>query len=177
MFAFMQIDLQGVIPEGLLAQQGLQKLVSFFLFGAVAFLLRDRIPYSPALAIGCAAILLVFGFIGNGDWSNDPLWVVLSAPLLTYLMAFVGVTKLPTVPFFNRGDYSYGIYLYGFPVQQTMVHFFGIESILALFVVSMPVIVLFAVMSWHLVEKPTLALRKNFSMAAKMERARQRGDT
>lgn len=172
-YAFLTVNIQGVIPEGLIAQKGLQKLVAFFFFGALAFHLRERIPYSPILlAISIAAI--VFGMVsGNGAWVDEPAWVIASSPFLVYIMVFLGVTRVPLIPFFHRGDYSYGIYLYGFPIQQTIVLFTGTRSVISLFAMSMPFIIGFAMLSWHLVEKPTLKLRKGFSMAAKMEAKRQ----
>lgn len=173
-YALFRVNLQGVIPEGLLAQQGLQKLVAFFFLGGLAFHLRDRIPYSIGLFCLSLTVIVIGMIFGNGDWAHNPVWVILSSPFLVYIMAFAGVTRLPAIPFFNRGDYSYGIYLYGFPVQQAIVHFTGVTNPLLLFALAMPPIILFAVFSWHIVEKPTLKLRKTFSMAARMERARQK---
>jgi peptidoglycan/LPS O-acetylase OafA/YrhL len=55
-------------------------------------------------------------------------------------------------------DYSFGIYIYGFPVQQAMIAT-GIgtnaaSNMAATILCALPL----AALSWHLVEKPALAL-------------------
>lgn len=57
------------------------------------------------------------------------------------------------------GDVSYGVYIYAFPVQQTLIHFFpqlhwGLHLLLA----SMLTLVL-AWLSWHAVEQPALRFK------------------
>jgi peptidoglycan/LPS O-acetylase OafA/YrhL len=54
------------------------------------------------------------------------------------------------------GDLSYGVYIYGFPVQQTLMHFF-VLTCLQLTVFAMPIIFAFAWLSWHVVEKTALS--------------------
>lgn len=53
------------------------------------------------------------------------------------------------------GDLSYGVYIYGFPIQQTLMHFFAL-SCLQLTLLATPIILVFAWVSWHFVEKITL---------------------
>lgn len=60
----------------------------------------------------------------------------------------------------SRGDFSYGIYLYGFPVQQTVTALWGrAMSPLLNALIATVVTVLCAAMSWHLVEKRAMRLR------------------
>ena len=60
---------------------------------------------------------------------------------------------------YNRvGDYSYGVYIYAFPVQQSVVALMPGVSPLALLAIALPITVLLAVASWHLVESPALGL-------------------
>jgi peptidoglycan/LPS O-acetylase OafA/YrhL len=57
-------------------------------------------------------------------------------------------------------DYSYGIYLYGFAVQQTMMHFFPMARVWYFnILISLPIAVLVAAVSWHFVERPANGLR------------------
>jgi len=88
-------------------------------------------------------------------------------PVYAYLALFIGCTELPEIPFFSRGDYSYGVYLYGFPIQQSIVAATGVVNPFMLFAMTLIPVVGLAVMSWHFVEKPMLRFRKGFSMAAK----------
>jgi peptidoglycan/LPS O-acetylase OafA/YrhL len=80
----------------------------------------------------------------------------------TYCVLYIGMLKFPRLRFIESGDYSYGIYLYGFPIQQTLVHLFPIfrEWWPLLFVVAAPLTFAFAALSWHLIEKPTLSLKR-----------------
>lgn len=150
------------------------KLVPMFLLGSLSYLLADRIPYSRAVFAVAVALLVAAGFLADGlAMFTNPAWVVLSAPLLVYVMLFLGLTRLPRTPFFDRGDYSYGVYLYGFPIQQTLVQVFGLREPLVLFALAIPPVTLLAMFSWHVVEKPTLRLRKGFSFAARVQQQRK----
>jgi peptidoglycan/LPS O-acetylase OafA/YrhL len=92
---------------------------------------------------------------------------VLVTPALVYLTAYLGVSDLPELPLFNRGDYSYGIYLYGYPLQQTIVALWPYQgNVFLLFVLSVPLITAFAMFSWHAIEYPILKLRRRFSFIA-----------
>lgn len=144
------------------------RLFAAFLLGVAAYLYRDEIPYRTSLAVGCVMLCLLVMLLGPADWLSLPLLNLLVAPALVYLTVFIGVSDVPTLPVFRRGDYSYGIYLYGFPLQQTTVSLFPwlINPLLA-FLLAIPFITMFAMFSWHGIEKPILKLRRNFSFIAK----------
>jgi peptidoglycan/LPS O-acetylase OafA/YrhL len=58
----------------------------------------------------------------------------------------------------HLGDLSYGIYIYGFPVQQTLVYYFGMDHISLIFT-SLIISAMLAYLSWHLIEAPALKLK------------------
>ena len=149
-------------------------LVPEFLIGSVMYLKRDSIPYSAPLFFLCIALILASGFVlPEAVFSVMPASSALAIPLYGYVAVFVGATQMPKLPLFSRGDYSYGIYLYGFPIQQAIVAATGVLNPFGLFFMTIVPVTVLAMCSWHLVEKPTLRLRKGFSMAAKMEAKRQ----
>jgi peptidoglycan/LPS O-acetylase OafA/YrhL len=84
-------------------------------------------------------------------------------------MAYLGASNVPMPPILHERDYSYGIYLYGMPIQQMMVSLFpSVTSPGAQLALAMPAIVCFAALSWHLVERPILQQRRRFSFVAKV---------
>ena len=81
---------------------------------------------------------------------------------LPYLLFFTAYVPSGAIRSFNRvGDYSYGVYIYAFPVQQSVVALVPRVSTLSLWAVSTVITLLLAAASWHLVEKHFLKLREH----------------
>jgi peptidoglycan/LPS O-acetylase OafA/YrhL len=127
-------------------------LVVSFLFGCGFFLCRDKIPYNGMLALLSCALCLPALYFRYGDF-------FVSAPA-TYLTCYIGLSNPKKSTFLQSGDYSYGVYLYGFPIQQVFAsigdaaHYWWLNII-----VCVPASLLVAVGSWHLVEKHALKAR------------------
>jgi peptidoglycan/LPS O-acetylase OafA/YrhL len=81
---------------------------------------------------------------------------------LPYLVLYIG--QLPVKQLCNLGDkygdYSYGLYIYAFPVQQTIAHFIPKINPIQMFTLSLPVTFVLAFISWWLIEKKALSLKK-----------------
>lgn len=59
----------------------------------------------------------------------------------------------------KSGDYSYGVYIYAFPIQQTILSLFpGIQQPTFL-LYSLAATFVAAALSWHLIEKPALGFK------------------
>ncbi len=143
-------------------------LVPNFLLGAALFLVRDRILYSRLIFGACVLIVGCSGlFLPEESYASVPILSIFLMPVYAYLALFIGCTEISEIPFFSRGDYSYGVYLYGFPIQQSIVAATAVANPFMLFAMTLIPVVGLAVMSWHFVEKPALRFRKGFSMAAK----------
>lgn len=54
----------------------------------------------------------------------------------------------------RSGDYSYGIYLYGFPIQQTIAMVPALREWYLSLAIAWPAAFSLAFLSWHFVEKP-----------------------
>jgi len=128
------------------------RLAAFFLSGAFCFVNRDWIPVSSVLM----AILALLAVATHGTMLST--WT-LGIALSYFCMWFAYV---PNFHFFNRfGDYSYGIYLWGFPIQQAVSATIGKPvSPLHNLVTSLPIVILLAAVSWHFLEKPALRLKR-----------------
>ena len=130
-------------------------LVLLFALGALTYVWRAAIPVSPVIA--AAAILLVV--VNPADLARGALF----APLLAYVVLVIAYHPHLVWPAFNRiGDYSYGVYVYSFPIQQTLVQRIpGIEP-MPLFAAGLALTLVIAVLSWHCLERPALGLKSRF---------------
>ena len=132
--------------------QGL-RLVALFFTGASLQLLRDRVPLS-----GGAAAVALAALIAALRWQGYAL--VAYPLLLSYVVLWAAIVPAGAVRAYNRlGDYSYGFYLWQFPIQQWIVLTHPGISQPLLFLASLPAALAIAVASWHLVERPALALK------------------
>jgi peptidoglycan/LPS O-acetylase OafA/YrhL len=77
-----------------------------------------------------------------------------------FLPVIVVLTGISSTNYFlsltNRiGDFSYGIYIYSFPIQVTLMYYLNLNY-LQLMWLSLMLSVLFGVLSWNLIEKKAL---------------------
>lgn len=128
------------------------KLFGCFVLGMIAYVNRAYIPLNFAVGAG----LIVLTIAGHGtSWFMYSFYISLA--YLTLLLAYHPLLRMSK---FNRvGDYSYGLYIFGFPVQQSLVYLLGKLDPLLLFGLAFPLILLLAILSWHFIEKPSLNLK------------------
>ena len=146
------------------------RLYMGFMVGALAYLYRYRIPYDGRILL---VALTVVGLTGAADLLSltdlpvFPIMNVLALPALTYVVVYLGMSNLWGSGLVRRADYSYGIYLYGWPLQQVLVALLpGLKSPTAHVLLVMPLVIAVAILSWHAVERPVLVFRKTRSLAA-----------
>jgi peptidoglycan/LPS O-acetylase OafA/YrhL len=127
------------------------RFLTYFLVGMVFYLYRDRVLRSRGLLLLSVGLLLAAAWAGRGLEAILP-WC---GGYALFYTAFSPALRLHD--FARYGDLSYGIYLYAFPIQQLVLYaLHGNLSPPMLFALAFPVTVLFALLSWHLVEKPFL---------------------
>lgn len=132
------------------------RLATCFLSGTLFYLYRERIRYTAGGFAAAMAGLLVLGALPalNG--------LALAVPLLGsyafFCLGFLPVRRLQG--FARRGDLSYGMYLYAFPVQQLVIQWLGPNlHPMGLFPIATVLTTILAVLSWTLVEKPFIKLK------------------
>jgi peptidoglycan/LPS O-acetylase OafA/YrhL len=132
-------------------------LVICFLAGVSLYLLRDRIRLNAGFFV--AALVVSLFLVGRRD-------AIYLAPFpVAYVTIYFGLLELPRIPILMRGDYSYGIYLYAFPMQQTFAFLFPAHLHWWLNVAfALAMSLLCAMFSWAFIEKPIL-LRKRIIVA------------
>jgi peptidoglycan/LPS O-acetylase OafA/YrhL len=124
---------------------------AFFVAGASCWMFREYVPVSGYLLAALIALC----------WMAYPgaLYLGALAATTAYLcLWFVYVPGLKSLE--PPGDYSYGLYLYGFPMQQLVAWKFPTIGPWLLLAASFPLALTLAVASWHWLEKPALALKE-----------------
>ncbi len=126
----------------------------FFLAGASFYYLRSRLVYSPIVAAACAALLIGACLLGR--------YLNILLPFAgTYLLLYGCFNpKLRVSGWAKYGDFSYGIYLYAFPIQQLIqVRLAHNLNPYAFFLMAFALVLPFAYLSWRFVEKPVLEMK------------------
>lgn len=124
-----------------------------FLIGVNLFHWKDRVTtqWWPLLAT------LAFAYLVSGT-PLAPLGAILFAAHLTISIGSrsFGVLTAWT----SKNDISYGTYIYGWPTQQVLLTFFPTLTPIVFAIASMAITPIFGALSWILVEKPALGLKK-----------------
>jgi peptidoglycan/LPS O-acetylase OafA/YrhL len=116
-----------------------------------------RLIQRPGLFRADLAVLAVGVVIAVDQMAPQLYWLV-TWFAVPYLVLSFGLSSLPVLRRFGRfGDPSYGMYLYAFPIQQTLQHLSGNSMSLAGMIwITTLFSVLLGLLSWHLIEKPVL---------------------
>jgi peptidoglycan/LPS O-acetylase OafA/YrhL len=123
----------------------------YFYTGVFFYMNRKDIPLNKFYFF--SSILLLY-FINNTVLERLFLPLVFS-----YLILFSAYFQAEILLKFNDfGDYSFGLYVFSFPIQQMLVHF-KIPSLTLLFVVSLFISFLFAYISYYFIESKALRLK------------------
>ncbi|MBP2291665.1 acyltransferase family protein [Azospirillum rugosum] len=125
----------------------------YFFAGASLYMFRDAIRFSiSGVAIACA-----FGLALNGSpWIQ--YWSVIGLPYIVIAVCVQSESWLQIPK--KVGDLSYGIYLYSFPVQQTLESFLHDKlGFLSIFALELVITAFLAFCSWHGLEKLALRLK------------------
>lgn len=126
----------------------------YFLAGGICYLHRDKLVRNRWLAVAAMVLLAITARMGGFN--------IIFPFAGTYLLFYIAFHPTISFPYFARhGDLSYGTYLYAWPVQQLVLFFFGKSMGFNLFfTLSLAFTLVLAWVSWHLVERPFLELKK-----------------
>jgi peptidoglycan/LPS O-acetylase OafA/YrhL len=132
----------------------------FFFTGVLAYLYRDRIRPDVRLFLLC---LLALAVTWRATWPGaGRIGYIVFTLTLPYLLIYLSFAQWPLLSrafqsISRLGDYSYGVYLYGYPVQQLLIGLYGprLSPLAHILLASVGSLVL-AALSWHLIERPIL---------------------
>jgi peptidoglycan/LPS O-acetylase OafA/YrhL len=128
-------------------------LYTFFGVGTLAYLFRRYVPVSSYIFLlaSIAAILCIFYFDAR------PVLVISLGYCVIMLAYSENKLHLP-------GDYSYGIYVWAFPIQQIVSQLNPGISWIGNIMLALPPTLAISAVSWHFIERPVMRL-KNFGPA------------
>lgn len=141
--------LYGLLMKMELGSIHFYNLMCFFTGGMVMTYLKSNKRTENILIMLSFIVLIASVYLNVLKYTSYitlPLLVILLGKSSTRYLNKVGETI---------GDTSYGIYIYSFPIQQTLMYFFKLDTAM-LFILSLPLSILLGYASWHLIEKKAL---------------------
>jgi peptidoglycan/LPS O-acetylase OafA/YrhL len=149
------------------SQSPISKLASLglpFFLGVVFYYFGSLIRYRHLTTVALALFALLateYGYI-------QPLVF-----FIAYTCYFTGYATKRFLKFSQKSDFSYGVYIYGFPIQQTVAWALPGASQWLIISIAVPSAIAFGAMSWFLVEKPFLPRRLSISAEPTQRRQQQ----
>lgn len=134
------------------------RFTSIFLLGGCFYFFKDSIPYRPLLAAVAAIgfLLLV---------RRAPFSEIAMVTCGGYLLFYLGRMPFHILRNLRFPDISYGVYLYGWPVESLWIWYFH-GSPWIVFLGSTIICCGLGWLSWHFVERPALRLKSKHPRAA-----------
>jgi peptidoglycan/LPS O-acetylase OafA/YrhL len=141
--SFFQRDLGYIVEMAL-------HLGPLFFIGGAFYVLRARIVLSHIPACVAVGVFIMASYLRMGIAVVYPF-------VLAYICLYAAYVPGGVFRRFNYfGDYSYGLYIYAFPVQQTLLVLFSFSTVWVYCLVSFLITLSLALLSWHLVERRCL---------------------
>jgi peptidoglycan/LPS O-acetylase OafA/YrhL len=131
-------------------------MLGYFALGAVAWAARHALILDGRVVIS----LLIATAIGR----ESGAYAYLFALSLSYTCLWFAYGPRRLLGFNRFGDYSYGVYLWGFPMQQLVVNVIPSATPTLITLVAWPTALGCAMLSWHAIEKPTMQWRKRVAL-------------
>lgn len=157
--AYFMAILPVFLPEGVMEQKANWVYGYYFSVGAVIYCWDGKIPRNLALAV----MLFLVSLLTVDTKFLDPAFRI-AMPYLVYCFSFSQFRPLTALR--NWPDISYGVYIYAFPVQQSLSALFSYKfGMWYLTAVSLAVACGFAILSWKLIEAPSLARKHRVEAA------------
>ena len=133
--------------------------IFMFLYGTTLYLWRDKVPMRAGILFAALACLLLASVDKRAFFV---VYVFCLAPLVLHL-AYLPKGRVRA--FNDWGDCSYGVYIYAFPIQQTLAFLFPGMPLVAMILGSGAITLGVAALSWTLIERRALALKGDFAAA------------
>ncbi|WP_347987330.1 acyltransferase [Methylomonas sp. AM2-LC] len=141
------------IVTGMTKYDKFLKLFFMFFSGATFFILREHITLSHSV-FNVFFVALILSLL------NKQIFFVVYMITLPYILFYAAYIPAGFIREYNKlGDYSYGVYIYAFPIQQSIAAIVPNISVLSMLIISSVITLVLAILSWHLLEKNALKLK------------------
>lgn len=130
-------------------------LLRFYSAGMLFYLYREKVPLHSMLALLSFLAVLASAYFGY----FNAIFSIFGSYLVIYF-SFTFIS--PINKYLEKTDLSYGVYIFAYPIQETVAKYFHgtLQDALLNFLISFPITLLFAYLSWTLVEKKALQLKR-----------------
>ncbi|MFM0308868.1 acyltransferase [Paraburkholderia sp. RL17-383-BIF-A] len=125
------------------------QLPAFFAFGSLLALYKSHVRIDARMCIGLGILALAVRHGPAFEFAFLPAFFI--GALWVMSLDAVKSIRLP-------GDFSYGVYVFGWPLQNTFANLFPGSGIHGNQVMTFACALFLAIISWFLVEKPCIAL-------------------
>jgi len=145
-FSIFYLDMRLIVQMGLM-----------FFSGVLLQMYDKKIVYKNKYWISSLVLFFALATI-------LPLYTALFGGLLL-AYGIIGFSKKPYFSNFSKyGDFSYGLYIYAYPVQQTVWYFTKTTSPLKMFALAFTTSLILGITSWYLVESRFIKLKKHIKL-------------
>lgn len=157
-FFFFNSTFESIISDGWLMN------ATCFAVGSLCFLLKRYCFINQVILIGLIAVSIMA--------LHTKFFLMICCPTICYAVFYFSYHPFFNCKFLTRhGDFSYGLYIYGFPIQQVVSHYLHFSNPLLLFFVAYPLALIIAILSWKFIEKPALSFKKKSIIFALFNRS------
>lgn len=150
--ALMLLAVHFADPKWIVGRDTLQKtllLGAMFFLGVLLHIMRRVIRLHWALAVVAVCALVAAALHSHGAFR------VVYPAAFAYLIVYVAY-GLPPLKWTLGADYSYGVYVYAFPIQQVIVLLMPGASHIEVTAAATVLVLVMAALSWHFLEKRAL---------------------
>ncbi len=137
-----------------------QRLGFCFLLGVIYMLIRNKLPHTVIIVITLVTLsALCLRYFPKG-------YETVASIALAYSLFWFAYVQSNTLKLFNTiPDFSYGIYIYAYPVQQSLIYWKPSLSPWQHIPLAWAVTLCFAIISWYSIEARSIALNKRLSLS------------
>ncbi|MGL4882610.1 MAG: acyltransferase family protein [Waterburya sp.] len=139
-------------------EQQLPGQMAFFISGALLYYYYEKFSNNILFILPIAVFILIIHNKALEIYFLYPLALAVVVIYFSLIFKYLG-------NFGKYGDFSYGIYIWHFPIIQVFVHYKIFETPWLGIPLSFICILLVSFLSWHWIEKPFLSRRSHYVVA------------